>query len=54
MLIMGCDFHPRFQQIAFLDTESGEYGKRRLAENPAACLLMTHPGVGPIVSLATC
>jgi transposase len=31
MLIMGCDFHPRFQQIAFLDTESGEYGERRLA-----------------------
>ena len=30
MLIIGCDFHPRFQQIAFLDRESGEYGERRL------------------------
>lgn len=30
MLIIGCDFHPRFQQIAHLDTESGEYGERRL------------------------
>ena len=30
MLIIGCDFHPRFQQIAYLDKESGEYGERRL------------------------
>jgi transposase len=30
MMIIGCDFHPRFQQIAFLDQESGEYGERRL------------------------
>ena len=30
MLIIGCDFHPRFQQIAYLDQESGEYGERRL------------------------
>ncbi len=31
MVIIGCDFHPRFQQIAFLDEETGEYGERRLA-----------------------
>ena len=30
MMIIGCDFHPRFQQIAYLDQESGEYGERRL------------------------
>jgi transposase len=30
MLIIGSDFHPRFQQIAYLDTASGEYGERRL------------------------
>jgi transposase len=30
MLIIGCDFHPRFQQIAYVDEESGEYGERRL------------------------
>jgi transposase len=30
MVIIGCDFHPRFQQIAYLDKESGEYGERRL------------------------
>jgi len=30
MLIIGCDFHPRFQQIAYLDKETGEHGERRL------------------------
>ena len=31
MLIIGCDYHPGFQQIAFVDTETGECGERRLA-----------------------
>lgn len=31
MLIIGCDFHPSFQQIAYVDQESGEYGERRLS-----------------------
>lgn len=30
MLIIGCDFHSRFQQIAMLDTETGEMTERRL------------------------
>jgi hypothetical protein len=30
MLIIGCDYHPSFQQIAFVDTETGEGGERRL------------------------
>ena len=30
MMIIGCDFHPRFQQVAFVDRVSGEYGERRL------------------------
>jgi transposase len=30
MMIIGCDFHPRFQQIAFVDQETGEYSERRL------------------------
>ncbi len=29
-MIIGCDFHPRFQQIAYVDGETGEYGERRL------------------------
>jgi transposase len=31
MMIIGCDFHPRMQQIAFLDKETGECGERRLS-----------------------
>src|SRR6185503_5901366 len=30
MLIVGCDYHPSFQQIAWVDTESGECGERSL------------------------
>jgi transposase len=30
MVIIGCDFHPRFQQVAFVEQETGEYGERRL------------------------
>ena len=30
MIIIGVDFHPSFQQIAFLDQETGECGERRL------------------------
>lgn len=33
MLIIGLDYHPSFQQIAFVETETGEYGERRL-EHP--------------------
>ena len=30
MLIIGLDYHPSFQQIAFVDNETGEYGERGL------------------------
>jgi hypothetical protein len=30
MIIIGCDFHSRFQQIALLDTETGKVEERRL------------------------
>ena len=30
MLIIGCDYHPGFQQIAFVDTDTGELSERRL------------------------
>src|ERR1700747_2047437 len=30
MLIIGIDYHPSFQQMAFLDQETGEYDERRL------------------------
>ena len=30
MLIIGCDYHPGFKQIALVHTETGELGERRL------------------------
>src|SRR5574337_342180 len=30
MMIIGCDLHTRFQQIALLDTETGEVEEKRL------------------------
>src|ERR1700693_2383271 len=30
MMIIGCDFHPRYQQIAMMETETGELVERRL------------------------
>jgi hypothetical protein len=36
MIIVGCDYHPGFQQIAFVDTETGELRERRLAHPEVA------------------
>src|SRR6267378_6895159 len=36
MLIIGGDYHPGFQQIAFVDTETGECGERRLERREEA------------------
>src|SRR6202171_6067154 len=33
MIIIGVDYHPSFQQIAFLDQETGECGERRLTHS---------------------
>ena len=33
MLIIGCDYHPSFQQIAWVDTETGEGSERRLTHS---------------------
>jgi transposase len=30
LLIIGCDYHPSFQQIAWVETDSGEVGERAL------------------------
>jgi transposase len=34
MIIIGCDFHTRFQQIAMLDPTTGEIVERRLEHEP--------------------
>ena len=36
MLIIGCDYHPGFQQIAYVDTETGEIAERRLTHREEA------------------
>ena len=36
MLIIGCDYHPGFQQIALVDTETGEAEERRLTHREEA------------------
>ena len=36
MIIIGVDFHPEFQQIASVDTESGELQETRLAHREEA------------------
>jgi len=36
MLIIGCDYHPSFQQIACVDSQSGEFSERRLVHRAEA------------------
>jgi transposase len=36
MIIIGVDFHPEFQQIAWVDTDSGEFKEERLAHREEA------------------
>ncbi len=36
MVIIGCDYHPGFQQIAFVDTETGELQERALQHREEA------------------
>jgi transposase len=36
MMIIGCDYHPSFQQIAFVDSETGELRERRLEHREEA------------------
>ena len=30
MMIIGCDFHPSWQQVSWLNTETGECGEKKL------------------------
>ncbi len=36
MLIIGCDYHPGFQQVAIFDNRTGEYEERRLSHRVEA------------------
>ena len=30
MMIIGCDFHPSWQQVSWVDTKTGDCGERKL------------------------
>jgi hypothetical protein len=36
MIIIGCDYHPGFQQIAFVDSDTGELSEARLGHKEEA------------------
>ena len=36
MIIIGADYHPGFQQIAYVDTDTGEFQERRLEHREIA------------------
>ena len=36
MIIIGCDYHPGFQQIAFVDTDTGELKEGKLGHREEA------------------
>src|ERR1022692_1297855 len=36
MIIIGVDFHPEFQQIALMDTDTGEFQEKRLGHREEA------------------
>jgi transposase len=44
MKIIGCDFHPSFQQIAMVDTETGEHTEKKLTPNEAEAFYRQLPG----------
>ena len=36
MITISCDYHPSFQQIAFVDTDTGEFQEQRLTHHEEA------------------
>jgi len=48
MIIIGCDYHPGVQQIAFVDTETGEFGETRLQHREQAEKFYREPAMGAV------
>ena len=46
MKIIGCDFHPSFQQIAMVDMETGEYTEKEADAGGGAAVLCRAEGAG--------
>jgi transposase len=51
MLIIGCDFHPAFQQVAIFDKETGEIVVRRLAHTEEALAFYRSVAGGALIGL---
>ncbi len=49
MKIIGCDFHPSFQQIAMVDTETGEMIERRLSNADGEAKRFYESLTGPVL-----
>src|SRR5256714_13812199 len=49
MKIIGCDFHPSFQQIAMFDSETGEITELRLSHANAEATKFYESLTGPAV-----
>jgi transposase len=47
MIIIGCDFHPSWQQIAWIDTETGETRERKLVHANGEAEQFYHGLAGP-------
>jgi hypothetical protein len=43
MIIIGVDFHPEFQQMASVDSDTGEFQEKRLAHREDAGNSITCP-----------
>jgi hypothetical protein len=48
MMIIGCDLHTRYQQIALLDRETGELVERRLEHENGEAPAFYAALVGPV------
>src|SRR5258708_34524102 len=48
MMIIGCDLHTRYQQIAMLDTETGEEVERRLEQESGEARTFYSSLQGPV------
>ena len=44
MIIIGCDYHPGVQQIAWVDTDTGEFQEARLCA-AATCGTISQNGI---------
>ena len=51
MLIIGCDYHPGFQQVAIFDKQTGEIRQRRLAHPQEAIEFYGGLAAGALVGI---